>query len=79
MNIINFYYNEDTRRLYVEFSQLNDGDNVYRTIELSFKDVQYYSPIIIGKNDLDLIDNDFIIEVLDGYFKDNDLPEEKFL
>jgi len=79
MNIIDFYYNEDTRGLYIEFSLLNDVDNVYRTIELSFKDVEYYSPTIITKNDMDSIDKDFIIDILNQYFDENDLPEEKFL
>lgn len=79
MNIIDFYYNEDTRGLYIEFSLLNDVDNVYRTIELSFKDVEYYSPTIITKNDMDSIDKDLIIDILNQYFDENDLPEEKFL
>ena len=79
MNIIDFYYNEDTRGLYIEFSLLDDMDNVYRTIELSFKDVEYYSPTIISKNDMGSIDKDFIIDVLNQYFEENDLPEEKFL
>jgi len=79
MNIIDFYYNEDVRELYIEFSQLDDMDNVYRTIELSFKDVEYYSPTIISKNDMNSIDKDFIIDMLNQYFSENDLPEEKFL
>ena len=79
MNIIDFYYNEDTRGLYIEFSLLDDMDNVYRTIELSFKDVEYYSPTIISKNDMNSIDKDFIIDMLNQYFSENDLPEEKFL
>jgi len=54
-------------------------DNVYRTIELSFKDVEYYSPTIISKNDMGSIDKDFIIDMLNQYFDENDLPEEKFL
>jgi hypothetical protein len=54
-------------------------DNVYRTIELPFKDVEYYSPTIISKNDMNSIDKDFIIDMLNQYFGENDLPEEKFL
>jgi hypothetical protein len=79
MNIIEYYYNEDTRRLYVEFSTDEDGDSYYRELELGFGDVEYYSPEIIEEEDLENIDEEFIIELINQYVKQNDLPEEKSL
>jgi hypothetical protein len=79
MNIIEYYYNDDTRRLYVEFSTKEDGDLYYRELELGFDDVEYYSPEIIEEEDLENIDEEFIIELINQYIKENDLPEEKSL
>jgi hypothetical protein len=62
--------------LYVEFSTDEDGDNFYRVLELSFQDIEYYSPEIIHEIDLDDIDEDFVIDILGQYLNDNDLPEQ---
>jgi hypothetical protein len=62
--------------LYVEFSTDEDGDNFYRVLELSFQDIEYYSPDIIHERDLDDIDEDFVIDILVQYLNDNDLPEQ---
>ena len=79
MNILEYYYNDDTRRLYVEFSTKEDGDSYYRELELGFDDVEYYSPEIIEEEDLENIDEEFIIELINQYVKENNLPEEKSL
>jgi hypothetical protein len=79
MNILEYYYNDDTRRLYVEFSTKEDGDSYYRELELGFDDVEYYSPEIIEEEDLENIDKEFIIELINQYVKENNLPEEKSL
>ncbi len=76
MNILEFYYNENNRLLYVEFSTNEDGDNFYRVLELGFEDIEYYSPNIIHEKDLEDIDEDFVIEILIQYLNDNDLPEQ---
>ena len=76
MNILEFYYNDTNRMLYVEFSTDGDGDNFYRVLELSFQDIGYYSPEIIHEIDLDDIDEDFVIDILVQYLNDNDLPEQ---
>ena len=52
MYIREFYYNDDNRILYVEFSTDNDGDETYRVLELTIEDVMYYSPGIIHENDM---------------------------
>jgi hypothetical protein len=62
--------------LYVEFSTDEDGDNFYRVLELSFQDIEYYSPEIIYEIDLDDIDEDFVIDILGQYLNDNNLPEQ---
>ncbi len=79
MKIHEFYYNEDTRRLYVEFSTKNDADKFYRVLELDFSEIEYYSPDIIFEEDLIEIDESFLIELLTQYLNDNDLPEEIIL
>ena len=76
MNILEFYYNDTNRMLYVEFSTDDDGDNFYRVLELAFQDIEYYSPDIIHEKDLDDIDEDFVVGILVEYLNDNDLPEQ---
>ena len=79
MIIHEFYYNDDNRRLYVEFSTDDDSDNFYRVLNLGFEDVEYYSPEIIVEEDMEDIDEDFVKELIIQYTKENDLPEEKIL
>jgi hypothetical protein len=79
MIIHEFYYNDDSRRLYIEFSTDDDGDNFYRVLNLWFEDIEYYSPEIIVEEDMEDIDEDFVKELITQYGKENDLPEEKTL
>jgi hypothetical protein len=79
MIIHEFYYNDDNRRLYIEFSTDDDGDNFYRVLNLWFEDIEYYSPEIIVEEDMEDIDEDFVKELITQYSKENDLPEEKTL
>jgi hypothetical protein len=79
MIIHEFYYNDDNRTLYIEFSTDEDGDNFYRVLNLIFEDVEYYSPEIVVEEDMKDIDEDFVIELINHYSKENDLPEEKTL
>ena len=76
MIIHEFYYNDDNRVLYVEFSTKEDKDDFYRVLELSFEDIVYYSPDIIEEYDLNEIESDFVIDLIVEYLKENDLPEE---
>lgn len=79
MKIHEFYYNEDTKRLYVEFSTKKDEDKFYRVLELDFSEIEYYSPDIILEEDVIDIDESLIIEIINQYLNDNDLPEEIIL
>jgi hypothetical protein len=79
MIIHEFYYNDDNRTLYIEFSTDEDGDNFYRVLNLGFEDIEYYSPDIVVEDDMEEIDEEFVIEVISQYSKENDLPEEKTL
>lgn len=79
MIIHEHYYNDENRMLYIEFSTIEDGDSFYRTLELSYQDVEYYSPDIINEEDLNHIDEDFIIDVLNQYISENDLPDQILL
>jgi len=79
MIIHEFYYNDDNRTLYVEFSTDDDSDNFYRVLNLGFEDIEYYSPEIIVEEDMEDIDEDFVKELIVQYTKENDLPEEKIL
>ena len=79
MNIIEYYYNDDNRGLYVEFSTDGDGDSFYRVLQLNYEDIEYYSPEIVDELDLVDMDEDFIKDLIEQYLKENDLPEEKSL
>ena len=76
MNILEYYYNDDNRMLYVEFSTEEDGDSYYRILKLNYDDIEFYSPEIIDEDDMDGIDEDFVIDLINQYLLDNDLPEE---
>jgi hypothetical protein len=76
MNILEYYYNDDNRMLYVEFSTEEDGDSYYRVLKLNYDDIEFYSPEIIDEDDMDGIDEDFVIDLIKQYLLDNDLPEE---
>jgi len=79
MYIREFYYNDDNRMLYVEFSTEEDGDDVYRILELIFEDVMFYTPNIMYESDMYNMDENDIIELVEQYLLDNDLPEEQSL
>jgi hypothetical protein len=79
MNIREYYYNDDNRMLYVEFSIDNDREETYRVLELTLEDVMYYSPNVIHENDMYKIEEDDVIELIDQYSKENELPEESLL
>jgi hypothetical protein len=79
MRIHEFYYDENTKRLYVEFSTKEDGDKFYRILDLVYGDVEYYSPEIITEDELSEIDESFIIDLIEQYLNENDLPDEIFL
>ncbi len=76
MNILEFYYNDTNRMLYVEFSTNEDDDRFYRVLELGFEDIEYYYPEIIHESDLDDIDEDFVVEIVTQYLNENELPEQ---
>lgn len=76
MNIHEYYYNENGKNLYIEFSTKEDGDSFYRILELEYQDVMYYSPNIVAEDEINDIDEDFVIELIEQYLLNNDLPEE---
>jgi hypothetical protein len=65
--------------LYIEFSIDNDREETYRVLELTLEDVMYYSPNIIHENDMYKMEEDDVIELIDQYSTENDLPEESIL
>ncbi len=79
MNIIEYFYNDSNRMLYVEFSTEEDEDRFYRVLELDYDSIEYYSSDIISEEDLESIDEEFIVDLINNYIKENDLPEEKIL
>jgi len=74
MIIHEFYYNN--RRLYIEFSTKEDGDDFYRILELPYEDIIYYSVDIIDETDIVQFEENSVVELIDQYLLDNDLPEE---
>lgn len=79
MIIRDYFYNEENGILQIDFSNYNDGDDFYRILVLQTNQIQYYSPLIINDYDLNNLDQDFIIELLEEYLKENDLPEQLYL
>ena len=79
MIIHEYLYNDNNRTLYVEFSTEEDGDNFYRILRLTYEDIVYYSPKIMEEEDLNEIDEDFVIDLIREYGEENDLPEEQSL
>lgn len=76
MNILEYYYNDNNRMLYVEFSTDEDEGSYYRVLKLNYVDIEFYSPKIIDEEDVNEIDGDFVIDLIKQYLLDNDLPEE---
>ncbi len=76
MKIHDYYYNDDNRILYVEFSTKEDSDNFYRILKLDYEQIQFYSPDIIDEEDIEELDEDFISDLITEYLKENNLPEE---
>ncbi len=79
MNIHEFYYNDETRILYVEFSTIEDGDDYYRILKLVFEEVEKFSPDIITEVEMEEIDEDFVKDLIVQYLLENDAPEEMSL
>lgn len=65
MEIQKYYYNEDYKMLYVEYID-GDDDN---SIELEYNDILIYSPQVITEEDLNEIDEDFVLEIIQEYLK----------
>jgi len=74
MIIHEFYYNN--RRLYVEFSTKVDGDDFYRILEFDYDDIIYYSIDIIDETDIREFEESSVVELIEQYLLNNDLPEE---
>lgn len=79
MNIREYYYNDDNRMLYIEFSIDNDREETYRVLELTLEDAMYYFPNVIHENDMYKIEESDIVELIEQYSTDNELPEESIL
>ena len=79
MKLLNYYYDDINMILSVDFSMKEDGDDFYRSLELEFSDIEYYSPDIIHKQDLLDIDKSFVNDLLKEYLKENDPPEQQLL
>lgn len=78
MKIYDFFYNNENKVLYVEFSIDDDLDEFYRIIELEYLDIEFYSPEYITSRTLKKqLNKEFIIEVLEEYFKENNLPKKQ--
>ena len=52
---------------------------LYYRLVFDFSDIIYYSPEIITEEDLVEIDKSFVIDLINQYLEDNDLPEEIIL
>lgn len=78
MEIIEFYYDDSEQLLDITFTTDSNGD-YYRNIQLSLRTLKYYSPVIIDEEDIIDAEDELIIEILEEYFKENQMPEEDIL
>ena len=76
MTIHEYYYNEENRTLFVEFSIKSDGDEFYRELKLELNSIKYYSPTIIDNEILMNLDRDFISDLIKQYLEENEPPEQ---
>lgn len=79
MNIHNYFYNEDTTILSVDFSTVADGDDFYRNLSLTIDEVNYYSPDFISEDDLMDIEDFILVDIVENYCQRRDLPEQILL
>jgi|GEM_PF-2051900 len=79
MKLLNYYYDDISQILSIEFSLREDGDNFYRALSLEYSDIEYYSPIIFDDEDLSDLEESFVSDILDEYLNQNDPPEQQFL
>ena len=75
MEIIECYYDESEQNLNVTFT-INSDSDYYRNISLTLETIKYYFPSIIEEEDIMECDDDLIVEILEEYFKENEMPEE---
>jgi len=79
MKLLNYYYDDISQILSIEFSLREDGDNFYRALSMEYSDIEYYSPIIFDEEDLLDLEESFVTDILDEYLNQNDPPEQQFL
>lgn len=79
MRIHDYFYNEDTKRLYIEFSTIKDEDKFYRILDLDYSEIEYYSPELITEDDLIEMDISFLINLINVYINENGEPNEIIL
>lgn len=79
MKLLNYYYDDISQILSIEFSLTEDGDDFYRSLELEYSDIEFYSPDIVDEEDLLDIDKSFVKDLLKEYLNQNDPPEQQFL
>lgn len=79
MKLLNYYYDDSSQILSIEFSLTEDGDDFYRSLELEYSDIEFYSPDIVDEDDLLDIDKSFVKDLLKEYLNQNDPPEQQFL
>ena len=79
MKILGYDYNEENEILLIEFSADEDDDFYYRVLKFECWDIEYYSPDLSLKHNLGEIDDDYIIELLERYLNENELPEPQVL
>lgn len=77
MKLINYYYDDISQILSIEFSLLEDKDDFYRSLELEFSDIEFYSPDIVNEDDMYDIDKTFVKDLLKEYLNQNDPPEQQ--
>jgi hypothetical protein len=76
MKIYEFYYDDMEQDMVILFN-INADSYLHRRINLSLDELMYYSPVILEEEDIVDCDEDIVLDILNEYLKENDLPEEE--
>ena len=78
-NIDNYLFNDDYTKLYIEFTTEEDSGDEFRSLELDYWDIEYYSPCVLNKRWLQNFETEHVHELIEQYVLENGLPQPQTL
>jgi lysyl-tRNA synthetase class II len=71
MTIINYKFKEDKGILKVYFTMFENDEEIDRTLNFDFWDIEYYLPNIMSVDDLTNLTDDMVYKLVLQYLKEN--------